>query len=222
MDLPSSDPRKLVRTLRQIGLINLLLGRGRTLLRNRVLRRMRREPGRIWRLLDLGAGGCDLDRWLVRRCRRVGLRVRVTCLDHDPRVVGFARRACRGYPEIRVVEGSAREPGRLPRFDFIFASYFLHHLPDREILPTLRWIEGRARRGFLLLDLRRSRAAYLLFSLGARLFLHHSFALADGCLSIRKSLSLKELEECRKRLAAPDRARVRRMAPFHLHLSAGC
>ena len=114
MDEPDSDPRRLARTLRQFHLINLFLGRARSLLRNRFLRRMRRQPGREYRLLDLGAGGCDLDRWLVRRCRREGLRLRVTCLDHDPRVVAFARRACRAYPEIRVVQGSSRDLAGLP------------------------------------------------------------------------------------------------------------
>ncbi len=222
MDEPSSDPRKLARTLRQFRLINLFLGHPRSLLRNRFLRRMRQQPGRVYRLLDVGAGGCDLDRWLVRRCRREGLRLRITCLDHDPRVVAFARRACRGYPEIRVMEGSSRDLPRGPRYDFIFAYHFLHHLPDGEILPTLRLIEERSRLGYLLIDLHRSRLAWLGYSLLARVFLHRSFALEDGRLSICKSFHPRELEGYRARLAAPQRARVLRLAFWHLGLAGIC
>ena len=71
----------------------------------------------------------------------------------------------------------------------------------------------------LLVDLHRSRLAWIGFSLLGRLFLHRSFALEDGRLSICKSFSLRELEDYRRGLAAPARARVLRLAPYHLALS---
>lgn len=193
MDCPSADPDRLIRTVRQFRLINLLLGRCRTLIRNRFIRRMRREPLRVWRVLDIGAGGCDLARWMARACRRRGLRVRITCLDHDPRIVAYARRACRGYPEIRVVHGSAQALGRLPEFDFAFSNNFLHHLSDRDLAPVVRQILARCGQAVLLIDQRRSRVAFFAFSLFARAFLHRSYALADGRLSIRRAFRPEEL-----------------------------
>ncbi len=208
MDLPDSDPVRLRRTLRQLGWINRLLTGARGLLARTVLADVRRRPGPCT-LLDVGSGGADLALWLVRRepC------LRVTCLDHDPRAVEFARRQCAGTERIRVLLGPVSELGRLDGFDYVFANHFLHHLEDRLIAPTVAAMLGRARRLLVITDLLRSRASYFWYALAAGLFLHGSFAVYDGLLSIRRGFRPEELSALLARAAPAGRLVVRRERP---------
>jgi ubiquinone/menaquinone biosynthesis C-methylase UbiE len=219
MDLPESDPRLLARTLVQFDWINRLLSRSRSLLRRYILADLRRrEEGRAATLLDVGAGSCDLALWLARLCPRL----RITCLDHDPRVVAFARRRCAEAPSIEVRLGSAMELEELPDFDYMFANHFLHHIPEKQILPLLQAMCRKTRRLFLVNDLLRSPLSYWAYSLFAFLFLHGSFARFDGRLSIRKGFRKPELQLLADRAGPPGRVQVLTRVPGRICLLGRC
>jgi len=210
MDLPDSDPRRLRRTLRQLSWVNRFLAGSRGLVRRTILEDIRLRPGRSpYTLLDVGSGGCDLALWLARTRGDF----RITCLDHDPRAVDYARRLCAGQDAIEVRLGSAAELSRMESFDFVFANHFLHHLRDDQVGPTVAAMLARARRLLVVSDLLRSRCSYVLFSLLASAFLRCSFAVYDGRLSIRRGFRLPELQAL---LAGVDHAgglTVRRERP---------
>ena len=107
MDRLDSSQDRLRRTLTQFQLVNRIFSRYRSVLTRSVLRDMAKDGSRSYRLADLGAGGCDIARWLIRRCRERGLRLAISAVEHDPRVARHARAANAGYPEIQVVEGNA-------------------------------------------------------------------------------------------------------------------
>ena len=194
MDLPDSDELRLLRTVRQFGLINSLLTRSKALLKQHVVRDMLRRPQNCFSLLDLGSGGCDIGRWLARYVARNSKKqLRVTCLDHDSRVYSYARAKCADTPGVEVVLGSARDLDRLPRYDYIFANHFLHHLTNDRLTGMLELICRRARYLFIINDLLRSPLSYVGYSLFAAAFLHRSFAGYDGKLSIRKGFLPDEL-----------------------------
>jgi len=225
MDLPDSPARLLGNTLRQFRWINRTLTPCHRLFRRHVLRRMRRDRHRAWTMLDIGAGGCDLPIWLVDRCRRERLDLTVTGVDHDARVVEFARRHLHDHPEITVVQGDALSLVDIPpgRWDFIVSNHFLHHLSTPRIGECLRQVTRACREGSFMSDLVRSRLSYWLYTACARACLRDSFAYDDGRLSIRKSLSLREA----RRLVADDpelaSVRVHSMFPGHLvFLSGSC
>ncbi len=207
MDLPESDRRLLEHTLAQMAWVNRFLSGARGLLERTILESIRRRPGPCT-LLDVGCGGGDLALWLVRR----EPSLRVTCLDHDPRVVDYARRRCSGVERIEVRLGSAFELDHLGSFDYVFASHFLHHQEDERLAPAVAAMLGRARRLLVITDLLRARASYFWFSLLAGLFLHGSFAIADGRLSVRRGFLPEELS-ARLEGVAPGRLEVRREPP---------
>jgi 2-polyprenyl-3-methyl-5-hydroxy-6-metoxy-1,4-benzoquinol methylase len=207
MDLPDSDPRRLERTLAQMAWINRFLTGARGLLDRTVLRDIRRRPGPCT-LLDVGCGGADLALWLARREPSLS----VTCLDHDPRVVDYARRRCSGAGRIEVRLGSASELDALGSFDYVFANHFLHHQEDERLAATVAAMLARARRLLVITDLLRARSSYLWYSLLAGLFLHGSFAISDGRLSIRRGFLPEELST-RLDGTAPGRLEVRREPP---------
>jgi 2-polyprenyl-3-methyl-5-hydroxy-6-metoxy-1,4-benzoquinol methylase len=210
MDLPESDPRRLERTLAQMEWINRFLSGARGLLERTILEDIRRQPGPCT-LLDVGCGGADLALWLARR----EPRLRITCLDHDPRAAAYARRRCAWQARIRVLLGSASELEALGRFDYVFANHFLHHQPDERLAPTVAAMMGRARRLLVITDLLRARLPYLLYSLFAGVFLHGSFAAYDGRLSIRRGFRPQELA-AQLDGKQPGHLEVRRESPWRV------
>ena len=218
MDLPDSSGKKLFNTLRQFSFSNFWLSRARRLLTRIVLADMRREPARPYTLLDLGAGSCDLPRWLLRICEKQGLKIRITCLELDPRTAAYAREKCRPFPAIEVLEGSALSLASFPAYDYIFANHFLHHLPSEQIPSLLDQVARKTRRRFLLNDIRRSRWAYLGFTFFAGLWARNSFTFYDGRLSIRKGFTPGEMQALLARSLAGGRTKLLLLPPARVAL----
>ncbi len=192
MDLPDADSKRLINTVEQFRIINALFTSSKALLINHFLKKMRMNPRQDYHLLDLGAGGCDLDIWFIKQCRRYNLSVTITCLDSNPLIAGYAQNKCRPYPELTVVCDSIFNLGQYLPADYIFSNHLLHHLTDEEIKKLLGLV-CHARQGFLFNDIHRSRWAFWGFSLFSRIFFRHSFATIDGERSVRNALVPKEL-----------------------------
>ncbi len=181
------------RTIRQFRLINYLFSGSRRLLRKHFFTVMEQDPGRIYTLLDVGAGGCDIAIWAVREARQRGLKLNITALDNDRRILPIAAQAIRDYPEIRIVEGNALELDRLGSFDFVFSNHLLHHLAWDDIRIFLDGIIARTRLAFVMNDLKRSSWAYLGFTLFSGVATPRSYHFFDGRLSIKRGFLPGEL-----------------------------
>ncbi len=194
MDCPDSSISLLHNTLRQFRWINRLLTPCHRLLRRHLLRRMRADRHRAWTMLDIGSGGCDLPIWLIDRCREERISLTITCIDHDIRVVEYARQRLVNYPEIVLRHGDALTLAETPpgSWDFIFSNHFLHHLTTPEVIRCLREVVRASREQCIMSDLVRSRLSYSLYTVSAKLLLRNSFAFDDGRLSIRRSLTKRE------------------------------
>ena len=222
MDCPDSSGQLLSQTLRQFEWINRFLTPSHRLLRRNLLKRMRAESSREWTMLDIGSGGCDLAIWLIGLCRQERISLVITCIDHDTRVVEFARQLVKPYPEIILLQADAitliaeSPPGN---WDFIFSNHFLHHLTTPEVIYLLCQVVLACKVQCIMCDLVRSRLYYFLYSVCAKLLLRHSFAYDDGRLSIRRSLTIEEAS----RLVAEDprlkSLRVQSIFPGHLVFS---
>jgi len=212
MDDPDCDEALLFRTLGQFASINRWFSHVRPLLRQTVVRDMRRQPDRIWHLVDLGAGACDIPVWLLGESERLGLKLSVTAIDADPRAVEYAQVLHAKVPGLRIVQGDARDLRYFAPFDFLFGNHFLHHLDDETLAKVLS--EGIRLTGqrMVFSDLRRSRFSYAAFSVVARLY-RNSFAREDGLLSIRKGFRVGELRALVAAAAAPATASVYRAMP---------
>src|SRR6266581_3709940 len=156
MELADADLKLIRRTIRQFKLINYLLSASSRLMRDHFFTVMEQDPGRIYTLLDVGAGGCDIAIWAVREARQRGLKLNITALDNDRRILPIAGQAIRDYPEIRIIEGNALELDRLGSFDFVFSNHLLHHLAWDDIRIFLDGIIARTRLAFVMNDLKRS------------------------------------------------------------------
>ena len=205
MDRHDADPRRLKRTIEQFALLNHLFSSSVPLFKKHILPVLLSEPEREWTFLDFGSGGCDIDRAVVRLCRKHGLKVKITALDLDPRVLPWARALCAGYPEITPVTGSVFDLEHLGTFDFVLSNHTLHHFTYPQVRRAVELCLAHGRRGFLLNDLRRSFWAYVGYTIFTGLLVRGSLAYYDGRLSIRRGFTVAELERELAGLSRPIR-----------------
>jgi len=218
MERADADLDQLHRTIRQFRLINFLFSASRSLMRKHFFPLMDQFPTRSYTLLDVGAGGCDIAVWAAREARNRGLKLNITALDNDPRILPIAYRAARDYPEIHLFEGNALDFSELGSFDFIFSNHLLHHLDWDDIKIFLSKVLARTRIAFVMNDLKRSRFAYLgctvLLGLGTR----GSFAYPDGRLSIRRGFLARELRDFTTRNFPNARIQIAETSPARIVL----
>jgi 2-polyprenyl-3-methyl-5-hydroxy-6-metoxy-1,4-benzoquinol methylase len=185
MDEPDCDDILLLRTVRQFSSINRLVGRYRKILKETVLADMLNEPDREYHLVDMGAGGCDIDVWLLRAARKCGLKLRITACDIDERIIHYAQTTYGKEPGL-IIQNRDLLSGPVPAsVDYVFANHFLHHLTNDQIIGLLRKWAPQVRRKMVLSDLHRLRSAYAGYAVFA-LFFRNSFARTDGLISIRR------------------------------------
>lgn len=208
MDDPDCDPQTLARTFRRFALVNALVSGWRAVWRTHVAPALPAD-GR-GRVLDLGCGGGDLARAIVRWAAADGFDVEVVGVDPDPRAIDAANRAtARGVTFREQSSGALVAAGE--RFDVVVSNHVLHHLDDDERRGFLADSELLAASRSLHSDIRRSTEAYRAYALGSALVAAGTFVRVDGLRSIRRSFTLPELED-----ALPAGWRAERAAPHRV------
>ncbi len=211
MDDPGCDEAALRRTYARFATVNrLVAGWGRTY---QTLVRPLLAADRTTTLLDVGFGGGDLARALRGWAQRDGLRLDVDAIDPDPRASAFvATRPPTPGVTFRATDTAALVAAG-ERYDIVTSNHLLHHLDPPGLDALLEDCRRLARRVVVHSDLRRSRAAYLGWSVAAQPAARDSFLHTDGLLSIRRSYTPAELAA-----VAPAGWQVRSQRPFRLLL----
>ncbi|TKV28646.1 methyltransferase domain-containing protein [Arthrobacter sp. NamB2] len=208
MDRTDCDPRKLDRTYAQFGLVNAVVSGWRRTYTS--LLRPAFSPDRTNTLLDVGSGGGDVPRALVRWARLDGLRLEVTAIDPDERAHAFAtsRPALPGLSFRRALSSQLVAEGA--RFDALVSNHVLHHLGPAEFDGLLDDTEQLVGTVAVHSDIARHPLGYALFSVGT-LPLPGSYIRQDGLTSIRRSYTTDEL---RALVGGRSGWQVRTAAPF--------
>ncbi|HKM61001.1 MAG TPA: methyltransferase domain-containing protein [Acidisphaera sp.] len=169
-------------------------------------------------LLDVACGYGDLLRTVARWAERRGTDATLTGIDLNP---WSARAAAEAEPAsmIRYVTGDVFGYQPDPPPDFIVSSQFAHHLDDATLPLFLRWMEERAVRGWLVLDLRRHWFPYYGFPLLARAMGWHRFIRYDGQVSIVSSLIVDEWRAAIDEAGLSNLATARERFPFRIEVS---
>ncbi len=207
MDDPACDRRALDRTFRRFAVVNALVSGWRAAWRTHVVPAL--PPSGRARVLDLGCGGGDLARALVRWAGSDGFALEVVGVDPDDRAIAAARRAtARGVTFRQASSADLVAAGE--RFDVVVSNHVLHHLDDPSRAAFLADSEQLATGRSLHSDIRRSRAAYRAYALASPLVSAGTFVRVDGLRSIRRSFTLPELQTVlpagwRAERAAPHR-----------------
>src|SRR5262249_4370293 len=76
--------------------------------------------------------------------------------------------------------------------DFVTSSLLTHHLSDELIVKFLRWMEGTARKGWLIYDLQRHLIPYHFIGVAGSVLRLHPTVVHDGRISVARSLTRSE------------------------------
>lgn len=213
MDDPACDPNELEATYAHFGTINRVFSGWWTLYQRYL--RPRLQSGRVSQLLDVGFGGGDIPRALLRWAEQDGVRLCVTAIDPDPRAAAFAR----SLPQVPGLSFKQTDTAALAergaRFDIVVSNHLLHHLSDVQIAQLCR---DSAVLGDLVLhnDIARADSAYLGFAALTGPFFRGSFITSDGLRSVRRAYTAAEL-----RTVVPAGWQVTRPYPYRLLLGHG-
>ena len=195
MDQPGLDPAEHRRALEALRRVNLFSLGTRALwprIREHGRARLRDDPGRPVRLLDVACGGGDFAVRVARLARREGLPMEVSGCDRSGFAVECASDlARRSGVEARFFEHDALA-GPLPEgYDVVTCSLFLHHLDGPEAVALLRAMKQAG--GLVLVDdLERGRLGWLLAYAGIRLLSRSRVAHVDGPLSVEGAFTRDE------------------------------
>lgn len=179
--------------LKTLETANRRLG-GHQLVLEHVDRFIRRLNVRELRVLDLGTGIADIPRALVAWSRPRGLRMQVTAIDLNEKVLAFARQSCREWPEIELKRCDMLSlPFDRNSFDLVICSLALHHFERHDAVVLLRAIQEIARTGYIVNDLRRNWFSIALTEVLSRIVIKDPIVKHDARSSCRAAFTIKEL-----------------------------
>lgn len=209
LDTPEANPRLVRRSYEFMRFVNRA-GGGIRVVRKFLEREFAtssggREPVRV---LDLGAGDCDIPLAITRWASERGHRVEFTCLDHNATAFEEAREKvaqsdCR---TITVEQADMFTYRPASEFDYAMGSMVFHHLTEEDIHRLIEHLRGFVRRAVLINDLHRCLPNYIVCSILTIVIdpeIRH-----DALLSVRRGFKPAELAGILRRL--DPQAAVRR------------
>jgi len=170
-------------------------------------------------VVDVGTGGGDIPRALVRWARRAGRSIRVLAIDLGGEVLSVAAAPLNNKPEITLIQGNALAlPLRPLSVDVAISTHLLHHLAPDEAAASLAEMDRVSRRGLVANDLFRTRVAHAVVWTTTRLLAKSPMSRHDGPLSVPRAYTPEEVESMARRANLPS-VRVRRY-PWALRFCA--
>lgn len=190
MDDPEVDSKLLKRNLKELDILNRYLG-GHAITLEGVKSLIKKQ--KLYTIVDLGCGSGDTLLYLARWVRRSKLKVRFIGVDANEHAIGYLKEKCIGYPEITgVVKDYDTFLKTSPEADIYLCSLFCHHLNDGQLIGLFRALL-RAKAGFVINDLRRTKLAYYSTWLFTRLFNGTVLSKNDGPISVLRAFKKDEL-----------------------------
>jgi SAM-dependent methyltransferase len=214
LDQPNLDLRELSVNLRDVARLNRWFGGTRPVLAEVV--RISNERGLTGRIsvLDIGTGGADIPRALVRWGESHGLAVEVVACDQHKQVVAVAAAFTSGHESITVLRADALALPFAPgSFDFVTCSLLIHHMSEDEAVSLLQKLRELPRHALIACDLERSRGGRAAAWLATRLVCRGRLTRHDGPVSVLRAYTLDELRTLSDRSGCGNMRWTRR--PFY-------
>ncbi len=96
-------------------------------------------------------------------------------------------------PSPKLLGDAFQLPFREGTFDFVFASLFLHHFTDAQVVQLLKAFYRTSKRALLISDLERHILSYWFLPMTKALLRWHPITVHDGPVSVRAAFTAAEL-----------------------------
>lgn len=189
MDDASTGYEEFAATLRQLSLLNCLLGAYRPTLKAiayflKTRHTKKKEPLRI---LDIGCGSGDMLREIYGWAKVRGLNLELTGVDLNP----WSTRAAVAYttPPMRIqyYTSDIFNFSEEKNYHIIINSQFTHHLSDENITQVMLWMSCKACYGWFINDLHRSFMPYGFIKAFVHMLPFNRLIRHDAPLSVARS-----------------------------------
>lgn len=145
-------------------------------------------------LLDVGTGGADIPRDLLRRAEAASLRLSVTATDVRPEIVEVARTRSTGVANLEICLARADTLDFADAsFDVVHSSLLVHHLEPSEVTVLLREMRRVARLGVIVNDVDRRRLWWVCAKVLGTLATRNEYTRNDAPLSVARAYRPHEL-----------------------------
>ena len=210
MDEPGCNKQLLFNTYDQFTSINKLLS-GWQRIYKKFISPVLNDPNKTYSLLDIGCGGGDIIKHLLKLTQEDEIKVNFTGIDPDARAIQFSNK--QEWPSnvtfIQTTSSELVEKNEV--FDIVISNHLLHHLKSTQLINLCKDAEKLSEKRVIFNDIERSDVGYASFKLSASLIFRDSFIVPDGLTSIKRSFRKEELQG-----ALPDDWKVHRQIPFRL------
>lgn len=222
MDDLSCSGEVVDQTLRELEVINRLLG-GNHVSVDGVSRLLKRNPDKQPALIaDLGCGGGDILKLLARWFRRRNIKVQFLGIDANENIVAYARRSSKDYPEINYEAVNIfSDTFNQKKFDIVVATLFFHHFSSEQLADFLRRLKQQTSMGIVINDIHRHWLAYHLIRLLTKFFSGSSMVKNDAPLSVLRAFSKRDWQHILERAGITDYS-IRWMFAFRWQVIIHC
>jgi hypothetical protein len=196
LDLPDIPFEEIKQNMQELDVINTWLG-GHNItiqgIRNLLPKtRTAGDKPRTLHVCEIGCGGGDNLRAIVRWATRKGLDIRVTGIDINPHCIRYAAQRWDLTAKAEWIVSDYRSVSFSDRPDIVFSSLFCHHFDDASVPDILRWSAENSRLGFFINDLHRHPLAYYSIKGLTAAFSRSRLVRNDAPLSVAKGFSRSE------------------------------
>ena len=182
---------ELAEALRQLRLINAVLGGDVPTLEGVIRLWYAAGRPRELTMLDVGAGSGDLNRTLLRWARWYDVDLKIVLVDIHPETCAAAAQYWRDEPQVRVVCSDLLHLA-LRRVDIVTASLVAHHFADAALPSMFGAMLEVARLGVVINDLHRHPLAFAAISLATRLLSRNRMIRNDAPLSVQRGFTAND------------------------------
>jgi SAM-dependent methyltransferase len=145
-------------------------------------------------VLDVGSGHGDMLRRIGGWGDAHGLELDLIGVDRNPHAATVAAQATKRAPAIRYVSADVFDLPPSLRADVVISALFAHHLDDGQLVRFLRWMEARARLGWLINDLHRHAIPYWIARWTPALLRMNRLVRHDAAVSVARAFARRDWE----------------------------
>lgn len=218
MDDLESSGEVIHQTLRELEVINRLLG-GNYVTTNGIKKLTRgRNSKEPLTIADLGCGGGDIMKLIAQWASKRGINVEIIGFDANPHIIDYAKENCQGYDSLRFeVQDIFSDEFRQRKFDIICCTLFTHHFTDEQLINIFHQFKTQATIGTVINDLHRHWFAYHAIKLLTQVFSKSPMVKYDAPLSVARAFRRSDLRKILAK-AAIDKHRLQWMWAFRWQL----
>lgn len=142
-------------------------------------------------VLDVGSGHGDMLRRIGAWGEARGVALDLIGVDRNPHAATAAARATPAGP-IRYLAADVFDLSPALRPDAVISALFAHHLDDAQLIRFLRWMEARARLGWLINDLHRHAIPYWIARWTPALLHMNRLVRHDASVSVARAFARRD------------------------------